>query len=138
MKRIEDKVKEIEQYLSELEDITPENFELYKDTKTKAACERYLEKIIEAIIDLSFLIIKKEGFNIPIEDKEAFDILSKEGFISKELSKKLKEAKGMRNILAHEYGKIDDKIVFTTITEEFKGDVNNFLESIKLKLSNID
>lgn len=34
MKRIDDKIQEIEQYLSELDDITPENFELYKDTKT--------------------------------------------------------------------------------------------------------
>jgi uncharacterized protein YutE (UPF0331/DUF86 family) len=35
--------------------------------------------------------------------------------IDKRLSSKLKEAKGMRNIIAHEYGNIDDKIVFKSM-----------------------
>ncbi|MCK4588842.1 MAG: hypothetical protein KAT77_00230 [Nanoarchaeota archaeon] len=40
--RVNDKIKEIETYLSELVEIIPENFEDYKnDFKTKAACERY-------------------------------------------------------------------------------------------------
>ena len=73
--RIKDKIKEIEGYLSELSEIMPGNFEEYKEIKNKAACERYFEKIIEAVIDLSFLIIKDKNLRIPEEDKEAFDIL---------------------------------------------------------------
>ena len=43
--RISDKINEIETYLEELEEITPNSFNAYaKDFKTKAACERYFEK----------------------------------------------------------------------------------------------
>ena len=52
--RIKDKIKEIEGYLSELSEIIPKSFEEYKEIKNKAACERYFEKIIESVIDLSF------------------------------------------------------------------------------------
>lgn len=132
--RIKSKIKEIENYASELQEIVPRKFHDYlHDLKTKAACERYFEKIIEAVIDLAFLVIKDYGFKIPEEDKEAFDILFNERVISKRLSGKLKDAKGMRNIIAHEYGKVDDKIVFESITEELEGDVREFISNIKTK-----
>ena len=76
------------------------NFNEYvNDPKTKAACERYFEKIIEAVVDLAFLIIKEQGLKLPEEEKEAFDILALEKIIDKELAEKLKDAKGMRNIM---------------------------------------
>ncbi|MBU4493531.1 MAG: DUF86 domain-containing protein [Nanoarchaeota archaeon] len=131
--RINDKIREIEDYLSELEGIMPKNFHEYKtDLKTKAACERYFEKIIEAVIDLAFLIIKDKGYKIPEEDKEAFDILANEKIIPQELSIKLKEAKGMRNIIAHEYGKIDDELIFHSITQELESDVSELIKSIRI------
>jgi uncharacterized protein YutE (UPF0331/DUF86 family) len=130
--RINDKTSDIEGYLLELEGIRPEELSEYKsDLKAKAACERYFEKIIEAVIDLAFLIIKDKGFKIPEEDKEAFDILSKESIISEELAERLKDAKGMRNILAHEYGQVDDEVVFRAITEEIEKDVEEFINSAK-------
>ncbi len=130
--RIEDKTKEIEQYLDELLTIVPDSLDIYKnDIKIKAACERYFEKIIESIVDLTFLIIKDKNLKIPEEDKEAFDILYKEGIIKKKLADRLKEAKGMRNILAHEYGKVDDEIVFNSITFELENDIKEFLKEIK-------
>jgi len=130
--RIQDKIGEIEKYLEELSEIQPENFENYKnDFKTKAACERYFEKIIESIVDLAFLVIKEKKFKVPEEDKEAFDILTNEGIISKELAEKLKDAKGMRNLIAHEYGKVDDEIVFESITSELGRDTEHFVEKVK-------
>ena len=128
-----DKINEIENYISELSEIIPPNFkEYYNDFKTKAACERYFEKIIESVVDLTFLIIKNNGYKIPEEDKNAFDILVSEKIISLSLSEKLKDAKGMRNILAHEYGNVDDIIVFNSITKELIGDVKEFLIKIKV------
>lgn len=88
-------------------------------------------KIIEAIVDLAFLVIKEKGFRTPEEDKEAFDILAEEKIISEQLAQKLKEAKGMRNIIAHEYGRVDDRIVFESITEELVRDAKEFLKNIR-------
>jgi len=131
--RINDKIREIEDYLSELKEIMPESFHDYKtDLKTRAACERYFEKIIEAVIDLAFLIIRDKGYKIPEEYKEAFDILANEKIIPQELSIRLKEAKGMRNIIAHEYGKTDDELIFHSITQELESDVSELIKSIRI------
>ena len=130
--RIKDKIKEIEQYLNEMANIKPANLEEYKtDNKTKAACERYFEKIIEAVTDLAFILIKEQRLRIPEDDKEAFDVLRENNLVPEKITKRLKEAKGMRNILAHEYGKVDDRIVYSSITEELENDVKGFIEAIK-------
>lgn len=131
--RIKDKIKEIETYLTELLSIIPKDFQDYiADLKTKAACERYSEKIIGAVVDLAFLIIKEKGLKVPEEDKEAFDILAEEKIISEDLATKLKDAKGMRNIISHQYGNIDDEIIFESITKELERDVREFLENMKV------
>jgi len=132
--RLKDKIKEIEGYLADLSDIMPKNFEEYNETRTKFACERLFEIIIEAIVDLAFFIIKEKELKIPEEDKEAFDILSKEKIISQELAERFKDAKGMRNIIAHEYGKINDEIVFHAIAEDIERDVKGFINSVKNKV----
>jgi len=130
--KIKDKIKEIEKYLNELDFIIPSSFEQYKiNFEKRAACERYFEKITEAVIDLAYLIIKEEGFKMPEEDKETFDILAKEEKITKELAIRLKDAKGMRNIISHQYGQVDDEIVFDSITEELGSDVKEFINTVK-------
>lgn len=132
MSKVNDKIQEIEKYLEELGSVLPSDFIEYKDDfRVKAICERYFEKIIEAVVDLAFLIIKDKSFKTPEDDKEAFDILANEEIISKELAEKLKDAKGMRNIIAHEYGKVDDEIVFHSVAEELGRDAEEFIESIE-------
>lgn len=133
--RIKDKIGEIEQYLQELAEIAPENFEEYEsDFKIKAACERYFEKIIEAVVDLTFLVIQSRKLKTPEDEESSFMLLSNEGIISENLAKKLKDAKGMRNILAHEYGKIDDSLVFEAITEQLEKDINEIIDIIKKEI----
>jgi len=70
---------------------------------------------------------------MPEEDKETFDILAKGEIISNELAIKLKDAKGMRNILSHQYGNVDDEIVFESITEELDKDVREFIKLLGKK-----
>ena len=132
MNRKKDKIQEIKKFLDELGSVLPSSFEEYEgDFKIRAICERYFEKIIEAVVDLSFIVIKEMGLRIPEEDKEAFDILAKEKIISEELSEKLKDAKVMRNIISHEYGKIDDEMIFESVTEELKKDISEFIKVIE-------
>ncbi len=133
--RIKDKIKEIEEYLKQLEEIAPDSLEEYQeDFKTKAACERYLERLVEAAEDLAFLIIKHFGVESPEEENEIFPILSRMKIISSGLSDELKRAKGMRNILAHKYGEIDDKITFAATTEEIGRDLRKLIKAIEEKM----
>ncbi len=132
MNRINDKLIEIEKFLEELESIFPIDFETYmKDWRIRDICERRFEKISEAAVDLTFLIIKEKGFEFPKDEESSFNVLLNHNIISKELSMKLRTAKGMRNIIAHKYGKVDDKIVFDAVTQKLIKDINEFINIIK-------
>jgi len=130
--RKEVKICEIEKYLGELESVFPLSIEKYKlDFKIKDVCERHFEKIVEAVVDLAFSFIKEKKFKMPEEDEQSFDILKNAGVISEELAVKLKQAKGMRNIIAQEYGKIDDELIFHAVTEELIPDIQEFISLIE-------
>ncbi len=131
MKRIADKISELSRFLDELESIAPSTLEEYKSSiEKRAACERYVEKIVEAMTDLAFLIIKDKKLRIPQDDADAFSILQESKMIDDRLAANLKEAKGMRNILSHQYGEIDDEIVFDAITKELAKDVKEFVDVV--------
>ncbi|MEK6883607.1 MAG: DUF86 domain-containing protein [Nanoarchaeota archaeon] len=129
--RINEKIEEIEEYISHIIDFTPEKLEDYKkDLKTKAACEHYFEKTIEACEDLAFLILRLNELKFPDKDESVFYTLFNHNLISKELFNRFKDAKGMRNFISHEYGKIDDDLVFQALSEELEKDVKEFIESV--------
>ncbi|MBS3104805.1 DUF86 domain-containing protein [Candidatus Woesearchaeota archaeon] len=75
--------------------------------------------------------INEIKLKIPEDDIDAFNILLENKIIDENLASKLKNAKGMRNIISHQYGKIDDKIVFEAITEDIDKDVEKFVEQIE-------
>lgn len=133
--RIDEKIKEIETFLSELKEAIPESFGDYlREKLKKAACERYFEKIVEAVADLAHLVIKEEELKLAADDTEAFFILAEDKIIPELLAKRLKDAKGMRNVIAHEYGNIDNELIYEAITEELKKDIEEFLEGVKKRL----
>ena len=135
--RIDDKAKEIEEYLSIILEFIPSNLEDYiDDLKNKAACEHYFEKIIEACEDLAFLLLRFKKIKFPEEDESVFHILFSNNILSKELVKKLQDAKSMRNFISHEYGKIDDEIVFEAISNELEDDVRKFIKEILSYIKN--
>ena len=136
--RINDKIIQIEKFLEELYDNIPSNIDLeeYKrDIKTKAICERYFEKIVEAIVDLAFLVIKLKKFRIPEDDENSFIILEQNKIISQDLCFNLRKAKGMRNVIAHQYGIIDDEKGFLAIKDQLEEDTKEFIKSIELTLT---
>ncbi|MFT4305220.1 MAG: type VII toxin-antitoxin system HepT family RNase toxin [Candidatus Woesearchaeota archaeon] len=130
MKRINDKISEIEHYLNEFSEFLPNDFEDYKkNIVLKAACERYVEKIVESITDLAFLLIKFKHLKLPEDDINAFRILYENKIINEKLYSNLKNAKGMRNILVHQYGLVDDEIIFNSFNQLID-DSNDFIQLI--------
>ena len=57
---------------------------------------------------------------MPSEEEELFEKLEKGKIISSGLRKTLTKMKGLRNILVHKYGEIDDKKAFENIKEGLK------------------
>ena len=101
------------------------------EPRKKAACERYVEKIAEALTDLAFLAIKGKKLAIPEDDIDAFRILQESGLIEPSIAQKMRNVKGMRNIIAHQYGTIDDEVIFHSVKEELGKDALAFSERIR-------
>ncbi len=122
--RIYDKFTQIEEYLEEYNG----------DRKTKLTCERLFEVIMECIVDAIFIFIEEKKIKTPEDDESAFNKLVDEQIISKELGEKLKDARRMRNILAHRYGVIDNELVFNAVKEQIPRDVREFIEILRRNL----
>lgn len=96
--------------------------------------ERYLQLSIQIIIDISHLIIIDLGLKRPEDNYEAISILFENKIITEELTDKLTKMIGLRNILVHEYGKIDRKKIYEILKkqiqdlEEFKKQIVKFLK----------
>ncbi len=90
---------------------------------------RQLQVIIEACLDIAKLIIASDGFERPKELKEVFKILADRKIIDKNLSEKLTQATGFRNITVHSYLDIDLNKVYEYIQINL-GDFEEFQRQI--------
>ncbi|MDP2717763.1 MAG: DUF86 domain-containing protein [Candidatus Micrarchaeota archaeon] len=130
--RLKAKVDEITRYCDELAHILPATIDEYKkDFQKRAACERYLEKIVEAVVDAAYLCIKEQGGKLPEEDSGTFMALVETESIPADLAERLRNAKGLRNILAHEYGNVNDELVFHALTHEIIQDATDFVKAVQ-------
>lgn len=127
--RILSRVADLDGYLGELESIKPLDFKEFSKTERKRACERLLQISIECVIDLCQLFVAGLKLGLPAEENDLFEKLARAGVISEELRVTLRRMKGFRNILVHEYGEVDDELVFdfvlnrTTDFSTFRGEV---------------
>ena len=134
MQRLKDKINECRQHLVELEGIVPASFDDYTDNKTKAACERYAERIIECLVVLAFALVKKEKLGLPRDDADAFRILADKKIVPRPLAERLVRAKGMRNVIIHSYSTVNDELVYEAVKGELPADAEEFLKAVQKSL----
>jgi len=127
--RVLAKLDEVDRYLGELRTLVPERFEAYQQLERKRACERTVQLCIEAVIDTCALLVIGLRLGLPGEPDDLFEKLAEGGAITPTLARRLTEMKGLRNILVHEYGRIDDHRVFRALQEEL-GDFDTFRREI--------
>ena len=127
--RILGKVAELEGYLKELQSISPVSFEEFRRIEKKRACERLLQISVEAAIDICHLFVTGLRLGLPAEEDDIFEKLERAGVVSQSLKETLKEMKGFRNILVHEYGEVDNQIVYEAVKTK-KSDFDVFRQEI--------
>ncbi len=81
---------------------------------------------IQNCIDIAAHIVSEEGLGIPGSTNEMFYLLEENGYLNNELTEKMVKAVGFRNLIVHEYGKIDLEQVFEVAQEDI-GDLNEYL-----------
>lgn len=92
-----------------------------------------LQMAIQNCIDIAAHIISEEGFGVPGSTNEMFYLLEEAGYLDRELTEKMVKAVGFRNLIVHEYGKVDLEQVFEVAQKDSK-DLNEYLRSIFKKL----
>jgi uncharacterized protein YutE (UPF0331/DUF86 family) len=128
---LENKISAIKQYLNILDRYRKMEFdEIINDIDKKGAVERYLYLAVQATIDLAEAFVSFKNFRKPTTMSEAFYILNEENIISTDLTEQMVKMTGFRNVIAHDYEKVDYSIV-KNILENGLDDIIEFLAIIE-------
>ncbi len=107
---IERCIVQIEKYYAQPSDIPFHQNYLLQD-----AIAMNLQRIGELAIDIANYVIKKKKLGLPQDSADAFVLLHSAGLISEELMRSMKGMVGFRNVLVHEYQKLDLAIMVKVI-----------------------
>jgi uncharacterized protein YutE (UPF0331/DUF86 family) len=120
--------------LTELERVRVSKDALLSNTMLRAAVERWLQVSIESCLDIAYHIVSDEGFTPVDTGRAAFASLASHGFIDADLAARLGRAAGLRNLLVHDYARIDLDAL-TEVVRSDLGDLRTFRERIAARLS---
>ena len=85
-----------------------------------------LQMAIQNCIDIAAHIVSEEGLGVPGSTNEMFYLLEENEYLNNELTEKMVKAVGFRNLIVHEYDKIDLDQVFEVAREDIT-DLNEYL-----------
>jgi uncharacterized protein YutE (UPF0331/DUF86 family) len=114
------KVAQLDGYLRELADIAPRTFAEYQGVEKKRACERLLQLSVEVVIDICSVLVTGQRLGLPAEEEDLIHKLTEGHVLSQKMGARIREMKGFRNVLVHEYTRIDDRLVYQALTERVK------------------
>lgn len=128
------KIAALEEYraqLREYEDVSPDEYA--RNWRTQRIVERTLPLAIETCVDIASYVIADRRLRIPSSYAETFDILSEAGLLSAELRPALVEMARFRNILVHDYTRLDPARVVRILRERL-GDLERFADAMRALL----
>jgi uncharacterized protein YutE (UPF0331/DUF86 family) len=96
-----------------------------------------LQMAIQNCIDIAAHIISDEGLGVPGSTNEMFYLLEENGYLDHDITEKMVKAVGFRNLIVHEYEKIELGQVFEIAVKDIK-DLNEYLKSIFRKLGLVE
>ena len=103
--------------------------EYVDDVRLRRAIERSLQISVEACLDIGRRLIALEGFRYPEDNRDVFRVLTEEGVVSKELLPTLLDMASFRNLIVHDYARIDDAKVYAILKKRL-GDFDEYAKVI--------
>ena len=124
---INNKISEIQKYLISAESYKAHTREkIENDDTIRLSLERILFLLTQATIDLGEMIIGYKKLRKATTLKEIFAVVHEHNLIPLELRNKLMDMTGFRNILVHDYAKINYDRVYEVLHKDLK-DVEEFI-----------
>ncbi len=88
-----------------------------------------LQMAIQNCIDIAAHIISEEGFGIPDSTAGMFNLLEENQYLDSKISQKMVKAAGLRNLIVHEYAKIEAEQIYNIVQKDIS-DLNAYLKTI--------
>ena len=131
---LENNLSNLEEYLSDLEEVKL-NYKLadYENNKIiKRYTERTLQIAIEACLDIAHHVISYQGFREPQDNKDCFQVLLEKEVIRTDLAEQLKRMAQFRNVVVHDYLKVNPEIIYAILHKNLP-DIVDFAQIIEEK-----
>lgn len=131
---IRERLKLLSEYSSDLRQWQAVDLETYLENKLiRRAVERTLHLAVQVCLDIGQHLIAQRGFRMPEDNKDVFVVLGDEGVISEDLLPRLVTMAQFRNLIVHDYARIDNQVVFGILKRRL-GDLDAFAQAIVLYL----
>jgi uncharacterized protein YutE (UPF0331/DUF86 family) len=128
--RIDTRIERIELASNYLSQLATEPAEAVLGNQERvAAMERMLEVSIQAATDVASHLIAIHAWPTPESAGQAFAELARQGVIDNTLALRLRQAVGLRNVLAHDYLDIDPQRLFAGLAADMS-DLRAFVAAI--------
>lgn len=116
---VERKIRLIHDDLTKLGEFRDASFDdIAKDYWKHKAVERVIEVIVGEAIDINqHLIVKSGKGELPFDFKESFLLLADLGVYPKDFAEAIAKSVGLRNILVHQYRKLDEQMFYASIRD---------------------
>ena len=128
------KMAQMEMYLSQIREYSKISLASYKsEWKTQRIVERTLQILVELCIDMANHIISDEKMRLPEAYADTFKVLMENGVIDKRLWSRMEKMAKFRNVVVHQYEKIDPAIMVSILHknlndfEKYKRAITKFL-----------
>lgn len=95
--------------------------------------ERNLHLAVEALVDLADYLISRRGYRKPETSAEVFVVLAENGVVDRQFGGRLARWVRFRNILVHDYVRVDPKVVYRAMKEEL-GELRRMAEVLGREL----
>lgn len=110
------KLAEVDIYLNQVREFSKVSVPGYRsDWRTQRIVERTLQILIEVCIDIANHIISDQGMRLPTGYVDTFAVLGENRVLSKSLSRTMEKMTKFRNVVVHQYEKIDPSIVVSIL-----------------------
>lgn len=123
------KLADVERHLGELAEYRGLDAGTYaRDWKTQRIVERTLHLAIEACMDVADHIVADRRLPVPETAAGTFAVLAEGGILDPDLGRALGRMVGFRNILVHDYARLDPEIVLRVLRTDL-ADIERFREA---------
>ncbi|MFW6285751.1 MAG: type VII toxin-antitoxin system HepT family RNase toxin [Nanoarchaeota archaeon] len=131
--KINYEIEEILTYLKDINDLEIKDFNdlITNRQKLLSSC-MCIFNIINSTIEIGEEIISTKKFETPLKYREIYEILNNNKVLSLKVSKKLSSFIYQRNMLAHQYGKLNKRKIYEVVKE--KNVFLDFIDEIKIFL----